>query len=111
MAVYANLTIDQGADFVSTITVEQANGLPFDLSGYTARGQIRRSYTSTTAYNFSVSVSSAIEGELTLSLDSNTTLNMRPGRYVYDVILVQGTSSDITRVIEGQVEITPRVTV
>jgi len=110
MAVYANLTIDQGADFDSIVTVEGANGLPFDLSNYSASGQIRKNYTSATAYVFTASVQDAASGELRLILPSSTSINMKPGRYVYDVIITHSNSGDITRVIEGQVEITPRVT-
>lgn len=110
MAVYANLTIDQGSDFQTTITVEGSNGLPFDLTGYSARGQIRRSYTSTTAYNFTATITDPTDGEINIFLDNTVTAAMKAGRYLYDVEIVQTSSSDVTRVIEGQVEITPRIT-
>ena len=35
MAAIANLIIDQGANFSSDVTVKDANGNPFDLTGYT----------------------------------------------------------------------------
>lgn len=110
MAVYANLTIDQGSDFQTTITVEGSNGLPFDLTGYSARGQIRRSYTSTTAYSFTATITDPTDGEINIFLDNSVTAAMKAGRYLYDVEIVQTSSSDVTRVIEGQVEITPRIT-
>ena len=111
MAVYANLTIDQGSDFDSIVTVEGANGLPFDLSNYSASGQIRKNYTASTSYSFTASINDATGGEIRLILPGSTSVNMKPGRYVYDVVIetTSGTS-DITRVIEGQVEVTPRVT-
>ena len=34
MATYANIVIDQGADFEATISLEDENQDPFDLSGY-----------------------------------------------------------------------------
>lgn len=110
MAVYANLTIDQGADFDSIVTVEGSNGLPFDLSNYAATGQIRKTYTSSTAYSFTASIQDATGGEIRLLLDGGISANMKPGRYVYDVIIENSNSGDTTRVIEGQVEITPGVT-
>ena len=110
MAVYANLSIDQGSDYQTTITVEGSNGLPFDLTGYTARGQIRRNYTSTTAYNFTATIPNPTEGEINIFLDHTVSAAMKAGRYLYDVEIVQTSSSDITRVIEGQVEINPRIT-
>lgn len=110
MAVYANLTIDQGSNFFSSVSVEGANGLPFDLTGYTARGQIRRSYQSTTAYPFTALVNNPTDGEIDISLGNTATSQMKPGRYVYDIEIVQGTTGEVTRVVEGQVEVTPGVT-
>jgi hypothetical protein len=109
MAVYANLTIDQGSDFFSAVSVEGANGLPFDLSNYTARGQIRRSYLSTTAYPFTALINNPVEGEIEISLGNTATSQMKPGRYVYDIEITQTNTGERTRVVEGQVEVTPGV--
>lgn len=109
MAVYANLTIDQGSNFFSSVTVEGANGLPFDLTGYTARGQIRRSYQSVTAVPFTALINNPAEGEIEISLGNTATTQMKAGRYVYDIEIVSQTG-DVTRVVEGQVEVTPGVT-
>jgi hypothetical protein len=35
---------------------------------------------------------------------------MKAGRYVYDVEITQTSSGAVTRVLEGQVEVTPGVT-
>lgn len=109
MAVYANLIVDQGSDFRSTITVEDTNSNIVDLGPYTARGQVRRTYTSSTAYDFIVSIPNPTVGELIIALTSATTGSMKPGRYVYDVEIV-ASDGTITRVVEGQMEVTPRVT-
>ena len=47
MAAIANLTIDQGATFSSDVTVKDANGNPFDLTGYTASAKMAKGYAST----------------------------------------------------------------
>jgi hypothetical protein len=109
MAVYANLTIDQGSDFFSSVSVEGSNGLPFDLTGYSARGQIRRTYSSQTAYPFTVVINNPADGELEISLGNTATSQMKAGRYVYDIEITDGLSGDRTRVVEGQVEVTPGV--
>jgi hypothetical protein len=110
MAVYANLNIDQGANFDSIVTVEGGNGLPFNLANYSARGQIRKTYTSSTAYNFTASINDADAGEIRLILGNGTTGSMKPGRYVFDVEIYTDNDNDVIRVIEGQVEISPGVT-
>ena len=54
MAVYSDLSIDQGSDFSADIVVEDASGTVGNLSGFTVAGQIRKTYTSTTATNFTI---------------------------------------------------------
>ena len=109
MAVVANITVDQGSLFDSTIDVEDASGNPADLTGYTARGQIRKTYSSSTAVDFSASVTDPSGGKIKITLTGTQTQGMKAGRYVYDVEVVSSGGS-VTRVVEGQVEVTPRVT-
>ena len=46
MAIKANITIDQGADFSATIDVKAADGSVFSLASHTALGQMRKNYSS-----------------------------------------------------------------
>jgi uncharacterized membrane protein YkoI len=109
MAIYANLNADQGSDFFSQITVEGSDGNIFDLTGYTSRGQVRKTYASSTAYDLHAAINNPTNGLISISLSSTQTAAMRPGRYVYDVEIVDA-QNVVTRVVEGQVEISPRVT-
>lgn len=109
MAIKANLKIDQGADYETTINVtDDDSESPIDLTGYTGSAQIRKYYTSTTSYSFSVNINGPT-GEVTLGLSANTTNSMSPGRYVYDCEVVD-TLGKTSRLIEGIVTITPQVT-
>lgn len=110
MAVYANIAIDQGSDFASTVTVEGSDGITYNLTGYTARGQIRKSYSSTTAVSFATAINSPEQGKIQLTLTAVQTAAMKAGRYLYDVEVVQTSSGKVTRVVEGQVEVNPRIT-
>lgn len=110
MAIYANIPIDQGSDYTSTVTVNNTDGLPFDLTGYTARGQIRKSYASTTFVSFTVVVADYAGGQLQISLARGLSAAMKAGRYLYDVEIVNVSTGAVTRVIEGQIEINPRIT-
>jgi len=109
MAIYANLTADQGSSFTATVNITDSEGNGLDISGYTYRGQIRKTYTSSTAVNFSVTATLPSSGEVRLDLTSSQTGGMRAGRYVYDVEIISS-GGEVTRVLEGQFEITPRVT-
>jgi len=109
MAVFANIVADQGSTFAATITVTGSNGVDAaDLTGFSAAGQARRTFKSATAYPFTVTVSNPTLGLLTLALTAVQTEAM-VGRYFYDVE-VTAASGEITRVIEGQLTVSPGIT-
>jgi hypothetical protein len=111
MAIVANLVMDQGSDFSSTITVEDIVGNALDLTNYTVRGQVRKTYTSSTSYAFACTkLTSHGPGKIQIALTPAQTASMRPGRYVYDVEIVHTSGAPVIRVVEGQVTVTPRVT-
>ena len=110
MAVLSNLSIDQGSDFSAEIIVEDSNGDVANLTGFTGAGQIRKTYSSSTATNFVVVVTNAAAGLLTLTLANSVTNAMKAGRFVYDVEITETSNGEKTRVVEGQVTINPGVT-
>jgi hypothetical protein len=109
MATVANIFIDQGADYSNIITVGSSTGAPLNLAGYTVASQIRKSYSSSIAYNFSSSIFNAPEGKVRIQLTSTASRAIPPGRYLYDVEITSPTSSK-TRVVEGIVTVTPEIT-
>lgn len=109
MAVFANLYIDQGSTFTSTVTVEDVNNNLVNITDYTARGQIRKSYTASTATNFTTLIIDATNGKFTISLTRTQTGALKAGRYVYDVEVISP-AGVVTRVVEGQLTVNPRVT-
>jgi hypothetical protein len=108
MGTKANLKIDQGSDFSTSITLTDDDGSALNLTGYTGAAQLRKYYTSTTSIDFNVDVD-ANTGAVSLSMTSNTTNHIEAGRYVYDVELTD-TSGTVSRILEGIVTITPGVT-
>jgi len=111
MATKANISVDQGTTFSTQIDLTDENDDPIDLSAYTANGQIRRWYSSSdpSATFVANTGTNTAAGILTLSLSANQTSNLEYGRYVYDVKLTDA-SNTITRIVEGIVTVTPRVT-
>tara|TARA_Y100000114_G_C11680428_1_gene288337 strand:+ start:74 stop:415 length:342 start_codon:yes stop_codon:yes gene_type:complete len=112
MAAIANLSIDQGATFNSDVTVKDSNGNPFNLTGYTASAKMAKGYQSTkTRTQITCTISGdASTGVITLSLTADQTNALDEGRYVYDLEILQTSSSTITRVIEGIITVRPSVT-
>jgi len=109
MAIISNLTIDQGSTFSVDIDVTDSDGDALDLTDFTVQGQMRKTYTSSTATTFVSEITNATGGVVTISLTAATTNALKAGRYVYDVEITSP-ASVVTRIVEGQVEVTPGVT-
>jgi len=107
MARKVNLVMEQGASFSNTIIALSNTGEVVDLTGFTANGQMRKHFTSNTAYTFTV-VLGTIDGAQTLSMNAETNANIVGGRYVYDVEATDGNT--VIRTVEGIVTVTPNVT-
>lgn len=108
MAIKANIVIDQGTSFATTIDVTDVDGNVIDLTDFTGAAQMRKHYTSSTYYAFEVAISEPT-GEVTLSMNANTTNSISPGRYMYDCELTD-ISGTVSRIVEGIVTVTPGVT-
>lgn len=109
MATVRNIVIDQGTTFTLSITVSDFTDTPIDLTGYTLRSQMRKSYNSNSYTAFTVTSDDPTEGEIKLSLTATQTSALRYGRYVYDIEIVSSTG-EVTRVLEGIVTVNPEVT-
>ena len=109
MAGYAELTIEQGADFNTTINVNDGTGAAQNLTSYTAAAQMRKSYYSTTANSFTVTISSPANGEISMAMTSANTANLTPGRYLFDLVMTSPANIK-TRVVEGIITVLPSVT-
>lgn len=109
-AGYQELFVEQGSNYSTSITLDDSNGEPFDLTDYQSKCQMKKSYYSTNATaEFATTISSPAEGIITLTMNSNVSANIAAGRYVYDVI-IKSSSNTVTRVLEGIVNIIPQVT-
>lgn len=109
MAGFVELTLEQGANFNTVLDLKDSAAGILNLSGYTVAAQMRKSYYSSTATDFTIVITDAAAGQITMSMNSANTSNVTPGRYVYDVLITSG-SNVKTRIIEGIVTVLPSVT-
>lgn len=108
-AAYANLYLEQGTTFNSTVEIDDVYGSTYNLEGYVANAQIRKSYySSNPTATFETSIN-AETGMITLSLSAEITANIAPGRYVYDTTITNE-HNEVTRILEGVIDVSPRVT-
>ena len=98
MAAKANILIDQGSDYSTSLTVTGDDGTATDLTGFTGSGQIRKHYTSDRS-----------TGVVTIALGRTANEALDAGRYVYDVEITSS-ANNRSRLVEGLATITPQVT-
>lgn len=112
MSVYiTNLDIYTGTDFAQTFILEDSGtNYLMDLDGYTIKSQMKRHRSSINSIPFNTSFpANAKNGKLTISMDSSTTAILKPGKYLFDVLLISP-EGNITRAVEGQVFVKKAVT-
>ena len=105
----SNLVINTGEDFTQQFTLQSADNSSLDLTNYTVSSQLRKHPGSSTATDFTTIISEpATKGVISIILTSSQTINLKPGRHVYDVVIER--SGVKSRVIEGSVIIRQGVT-
>jgi hypothetical protein len=106
---YVELFVDQGTDYQTNMDLKRDDGTPMSVAGYSFTGQIRKSYYSTNpTANLVITAIDAPNGNLSLTMNSSVTTNIAPGRYVYDVKMMD-TSNVTIRIMEGIITVTPQV--
>ena len=104
-----DLYIYQGADFAAIVTVENEDGTPADIAGWTARSQIRRNVADLDP-EIAAELTCLVEAPnfVKLSLLKDATLELC-GRYVWDLDLYSPTGASWP-VMSGKVLGTQEVT-
>lgn len=116
---YEDIIINQGTDVTIELHLIHDSGSAYDLNNRVASAKMKRNFADsaddpdTVTFN-SVIMSPPEDGILTLSLTNTQTDALKTrGRYFYDVELSYVDSDDntiISRVLEGQIEVSPSVT-
>lgn len=108
-----NTYLPQGATWNRVLTWKTGTpAAPVDLTGYTARMQLRRAVgypvaVELTTENGRITLGGAT-GTITLSIDAATTAALTPMAYAYDLELVSG--ANVYRLTEGTITVTPNIT-
>lgn len=102
MAVYSvNIVIDQGVDFTQSFTLESsASNAATNLTGYTGKAQLRKHSASSKFYSFTVQFPDRVGGKVIISMTDEITKRIKPGRYIYDLVLTKDDGTK-ERVVEG----------
>lgn len=110
-AGYQDLFLNQAETFTTDLTLNDSYGSAYNLTDFTVRSYAKKSYYSTNAtIIFDATVQDANNGVIRLSANSSTTANVSAGKLVYDVFITQTSSNNVTKVLEGQIFVSPAVT-
>lgn len=109
-----DILIEQGATFRLNLTWRDANGVLVDLTNWSARMQIRESINDAEAVVDLSSPSAGIvlggtAGTITVTIPAAQTAALAIRRGVYD-LEVQDSAGNVTRLLQGAVEVSPEVT-
>lgn len=110
MTDYVELYIEQGADFESTIVLQDdVTNLLQNVDGYVFVSSLRRSLLSpNTSGNLVCSITDAANGEMLMTMTAANTSNLRPGTHLFD--LKSYSSGKYSRLLEGIIIVTPSIT-
>lgn len=103
MSVYVrNLVINTSADFSETFELIQTGGNIINLTGFAGTCHMRKTPESSSYVGFGVSFVDRENGEIKISMASTVTSTLKPGRYVYDLMLIRPNTTK-TIAVEGTV--------
>lgn len=107
-----DITCEQGATFNLVLTWRNPDQSPIDVTGYTAKMQVRTSKSAESAVLTLTDgdgiTLGGVDGTITLTASATATGDIAEGTYVYDLELDSG--SVVTRLIEGAFVVSGQVT-
>ena len=103
MSVYVrNIVINTSADFSENFELTQSTGDPENLTGFIGTCHMRKNPESSSHIGFGVSFTDRSNGKIKISMASTISSTLKPGRYVYDLMLTdQNLKKNV--VLEGTV--------
>lgn len=109
-----DIVCKQGETFSRLLTVTDSAGGATNLTGYSARMQVRATHASSAVLlelsttNSRISINAAL-GKLALEVTDEVTSTLSPVKAVYDLVITDATGK-ATRLLEGKFVITAGVT-
>lgn len=105
---YENIFINKNTIFVKEIAVQQQNGLPLNISGYTGSFKLAKHFESTTKYSATVTILDAVNGVFKVTMSSTDTA-MLPDQTLVFSFMITPPSAEPLLILQGQAFVTPTV--
>lgn len=104
-----NLTVEQGVDLALQISVKDATGATYSLTGSTAAAQIRDDYNGNLLASFAAVTNTGTTGVLALTLSAATASSLPLSGGKWDLLLTTSAGTSV-RLVQGSVNASGRVT-
>lgn len=110
MSTRANLYVDQGVDFVTSLNLFTDAGDEFDITTQNFSCDVRKVYSSTILFSADINVEPGnVQGLLELQFSGITTANTDPGKYQYDLVMTSA-GGKREKILEGLLFLIPTIT-
>ncbi len=111
MTTIANLYVDQGTDFLTSLELETSTGEEFPIAGKEFYCQVRKVFSSAIAFEANTEqVINGVTNTLNLIITADMTKNIEPGKYQYDVLMKTTSNGQVAKILEGLMFILPSIT-
>lgn len=104
-----DLDIAQNSTFQIAINLLGPDNLPFNLTNYTPKAQIRKTYASAVIADFDCHIADYLSGRIYIAMTDEQTKVLPVGNCVYDVLLEDNNGNKF-RALEGILTVSPYVT-
>lgn len=107
MADTSNIYIDQATDFAITLNLFEDDGEVFDITVQQLYCNVRKLYSSSIAFSptFVIEPGGQI-GVVEMRVAAADTANLQPGKYTYDILMVNANGA-IIKLVEGLIILLP----
>ena len=110
MSTRANLYVDQGVDFITSLNLFTSAGDEFDITTQQFSCDVRKVYSSSVVFSADIVVEpGGVPGLLELQVSGDTTANTEPGKYQYDLIMTSS-GGKREKILEGLMFLLPTIT-
>ena len=100
-----------GATFSASFTCKDSAGAVVNLTGYTARAQLRPSVSSDElTLNLAPTIPSPATGIINITVTDEVTATIDAGTYYWDVVLDKASDGSVTHLADGTLEFRQQVT-
>jgi hypothetical protein len=97
MSSQLNIYIDKGTHYRLTVELFDDDDLDLPIANYEFFGDLRKLYSTKRAAEFEFEKT---DNDITIILDADTTSQLTPGKYQYDVLMKKPTG-ELSKIVEG----------